>query len=286
MNEIQVLIIDGYPEPARQKFHVVGMSLASELYRDMLLRWEPGARYDIFYPADPGSELPRPLKDYDAVLWTGTNVTIYHLDDPAVVRMIELGKEIYEVGVPSFGSCWGLQMAAVAAGGKVTLNPKGREMGIGRKIALTDAGLRHPFMAGKPRVFDVFISHYDEVTTVPDGGVVLAGNGHTGVQALAVQHANGTFWAVQYHPEYTMGEMARLMVAREARLLNEGFFATKPEFDEMVARMEALAQGPGRKDLRWQLAIDDDVLDADVRQVEFGNFLSHLVRPHAAQRQR
>ena len=38
-------------------------------------------------------------------------------------------REIFASRVPFFGSCWGLQVAAVAAGGTVRLNPKGREMG-------------------------------------------------------------------------------------------------------------------------------------------------------------
>ena len=84
-------------------------------------------------------------------MWTGCNLTIYHLDDERVVRMIELGRKIYEVGVPSFGTCWGIQIAAVAAGGEVKVNPKGREMGIARKIALTAQGRGHAMYDGKPK---------------------------------------------------------------------------------------------------------------------------------------
>src|SRR6266403_1796200 len=60
--------------------------------------------------------------------------------------------------VPSFGSCWAAQMAVVAAGGMVRANPRGREMGIARKIALTPEGRGHPLYAGKGAVFDAFIS--------------------------------------------------------------------------------------------------------------------------------
>jgi GMP synthase (glutamine-hydrolysing) len=50
----------------------------------------------------------------------------------------------FETGVSSFGSCWGLQIAAVACGGKVELNPKGREVGVGRKVMLSGEGRDHP----------------------------------------------------------------------------------------------------------------------------------------------
>lgn len=286
MTALSFLIIDGYPEPARDKLREAGMKLAAELYVEMLLAALPDAAYEILFAGDAGHRPTRPLTDYDGILWTGTNATIYHLHEQHVVEMIALGEAGYASGTPQFGTCWGLQMAAVAAGGQVAKNPRGREMGIARKIALTDAGVAHAFMAGKPRVFDAFISHYDEVVSVPEGGEVLAGNEFTGIQALAVRHGPGEFWAVQYHPEYTLAEMARLTVARAERLLNEGFVADQAAIDHLVERMEALAKQPHRKDLRWQLAIDDDVLDADVRQIEFRNWLNSLVKPTAAGRGR
>ena len=51
---------------------------------------------------------------------------------------------------------------------------------------------------------------------------------------------------------------------------------------ELVERMEALAAEPDREDLRWQLAIDDDVLNDSIRQCEFVNWINKLVLPTAA----
>ena len=283
---LRFLIFDGYSKPARDKLLEAGMQLAGDLYVQMLLSVVPDAEYDVCTPYDPGVELPCPLHDYDGVLWTGTSATIFHLDDPGVSKMVDLGKAGYASGTPQFGSCWGVQMAAVAAGGKVAQNPLGREMGIARKIALTEAGRTHPFMEGRPPVYDAFISHYDEVVEVPEGAEVLAGNAFTHIQALVVQHNGGAFWAVQYHPEYDLAEMARLTVARTERLVNENFVADKAELDDLVRKMEALAAEPQRKDLRWQLAIDDDVLDRGARQVEFRNYIDKLVVPTARARGR
>jgi GMP synthase (glutamine-hydrolysing) len=280
------LIIDGYPEKSRDKFREVGSKLAWEYYADMLLAQMPDATYDVIFPSDPGSQLPAGagLESYQGVMWTGCNLTIFHHDDERVVRMIELGKKIYEVGVPSFGTCWGIQMAAVAAGGEVKVNPKGREMGIARKIYLTAEGRDHPFYAGKPPVFDGFISHYDEVTGLPPNSTLLASNDFTHVQALAVTHKKGTFWAIQYHPEYDLYAMARLIVAREERLIREGFFKDRDDMLQHVERLEALHKEPDRKDLRWQLAVDDDIIDQSIRQCEVKNWLERLVIPTASKK--
>ena len=50
-----------------------------------------------------------------------------------------------------FGSCWGLQVITAAAGGSVRKNPKGREIGFGRGIRLTEAGRKHPDVCRQAR---------------------------------------------------------------------------------------------------------------------------------------
>ena len=283
---LHFLISDGYSKKSRDELEAAGMQLAWKLYADMLLQHLPDASYDVLLPSDAGSELPTGtgIDNYDGMLWTGCNLTIYHLDDERVTRQIELARQMYKKGVPSFGSCWGIQMAAVAAGGEVKANPLGREMCLARKIWVTDEGRAHPLMAGKPEVFDGFISHLDEVTQLPPGGRLLACGDFTHVQALAVTHEKGTFWATQYHPEYNLHEMARLIVAREPKLVPEGFYRDHDELVTHVDRMEALAADPSRKDLRFQLAVDDDVLSDEIRQREFVNWLQRLVLPTAAER--
>jgi len=57
---------------------------------------------------------------------------------------LDLARAAFAARVPSFGSCWAAQIAVVAAGGIVRANPRGREMGIARKIALTPEGRGHP----------------------------------------------------------------------------------------------------------------------------------------------
>jgi GMP synthase (glutamine-hydrolysing) len=251
----------------------------------MLKRELPRAHADLLFPSDPGSQIPAgvALKDYDAILWTGCNATIYEKEQ-RVLDQIELAKRGYEAGTPQFGSCWGLQMAAYAAGGDVKANPKGREMGLARRILLTPEGKKHPMMAGRADVFEGFISHVDEVTSLPRGSQWLATNDWTRVQAIAVKHKKGEFWGVQYHPEYDLHEMARLTVARESKLIPIGFYRDHDDLMAHVNRMEALHAEPTRKDLRWQLVIDDDVLDARVRTTEFRNFLEHLVLPGTAKK--
>jgi GMP synthase (glutamine-hydrolysing) len=182
--------------------------------------------------------------------------------------------------VPSFGSCWAAQIAVVAAGGRCAVNPRGREMGIARKVALTAAGRGHPLYTGKKAVFDAFISHEDEVTQLPPGGLTLASNDHTQVQSVAVTHKGGQFWGLQYHPEYDLHELARLCYCRKQKLTDMGFFRDLEAAQDYVDRLEALHQDPARKDIAWLLGIDDDVMNEDIRLVEVRNWIELLVLPN------
>jgi len=276
-NPSRFLIRDGYPKSSRDQFGEVGMRLAWELYRDMVRKYVPDAEYDVWFASDAPTEGPADVPSYDGILWPGCNLTVYHDNDPRVTNQLDLAQRAYEAGIPQFGTCWGIQIAVYAAGGAVGPNPKGREMGIGRKIRLTDAGRAHPMFRGKPPVYSHFVSHDDEVKELPPGATLLAGNDFSRVQAAEVRHRNGVFWGLQYHPEYDLHEMARLIVAREEKLVRQGLFLGHEDLVRYVDRLEALAGDPGRKDLRWQLGIDEDILSDEIRQCEFINWLGAQV---------
>lgn len=283
--EPRILIIDGYTREARDELVAAGVSVAAELYRLMILRLLPSARCDLLFPSDPGAELPDGvgLGDYDAIAWTGCSLTIFE-DVPPVRSQIALARKAFELGIPSFGSCWAAQIAVVAAGGIVRAHPYGREMGLARKIALTPEGRGHAMYDGKPSVFDGFISHVDEITHLPPGAVHLAGNAYTRVQAVSVVHQAGTFWGLQYHPEYDLREMARLTLCRAAKLIRIGYFRDQAAVDAYVEKLETLAGDPARKDIAWQLGIDADVMNPDVRTIEVRNWLDRLVLPEMGKR--
>jgi hypothetical protein len=76
-------------------------------------------------------------------------------------------------------------------------------------------------------------------------------------------------------------EVARLILARAPKLVAEGFFQSHEDLVQYVEKLETLHQNPTRKDVRWQLNIDDDVLSDQVRQVEFRNWINKLVLPRA-----
>ncbi|HDL16551.1 MAG TPA: type 1 glutamine amidotransferase, partial [Rhizobiales bacterium] len=274
--------LDGYSTTGREDLRSGGATTAGELYAGMLRKCTPGgeADVDIVFPADPAASLPEgaSITQYDGIAWTGSSLTVFE-PGPAVTPQIEFARAAFEAKVPSFGSCWAAQIAVVAAGGACARNPKGREMFLARKIALTRDGRGHPLYRGKKAVFDAWISHDDEITHLPPGGQILSSNDFTHVQSVSVTHEGGTFWGLQYHPEYNLHEMARLCYCRREKLTRMGFFKDVDAAEMFVNELEALHQDPARRDISWRLGIDDDVLNEDIRQVEVRNWIELQVLP-------
>jgi GMP synthase (glutamine-hydrolysing) len=268
-------IVNCYPASSRENFDRSDVGHPHDLFRDFLRREAPNATTEIVYIADPDFALPpgAAIDDFDGFIWTGSDLTVYHTDDPRVAAQITFARALMEAGATCWGSCWGIQLASLVAGGEVAANPRGREWGIARDIRLTDAARTSPMHVGKPEVFDAFIMHLDEVTRLPDGTPLLATNAHTHVQAAIIERGSAAFWSTQYHPEYTLHEMGRLIAARARALVREGFFPDEEAVASHATRMKDLAADPGRADLRTELDVGDDIIDPRIREVELRNWL-------------
>lgn len=266
----RLLVVDAYPREGREKLIEAGGTEAGILYSRMIERIHPGMRIKICHPADGARPTTDELQGFDGAAWTGSNLSILD-DDPRVVRQIDLARELIEEGVPNFGSCFAIQVATVALGGRCTKSPRGREFGISRAIQLTPAGREHLLYRGKPDRFDAFTSHADEVAVLPGKSELLAGNEWSSVQGASLE--GGHFLAVQYHPEYDLHEVASLCRLRKDELVEQGTFADLAEAERMIQDFEALHADPTRDDLAKSLGVGETLLDEDVRTLEVRNWL-------------
>ncbi len=257
-------------------------------YGDTLLTIAPtGSLFDVCYPADHGANLPQgaALADYDGIALTGSSLHLWNRE-AAVERQISLAREIFRSKTAFFGSCWGVQMACVAAGGDVARNPLGREFGFARNIAPTAAGRAHPLLAGRPAAFDAPAIHLDIITAPSADMIVLASNALSPVQAAEIRHEGGTFWGVQYHPEFSLTETASIIARLAGDMTKEGFFRTAEAGADYARDLVTLDQEPIRRDIAWRLGLDAEVLDERKRVTELRNWIAHQVLPMHARRGR
>ena len=284
---LRLLVVEGNARAAREAHQAGFGKTPSQSYADILVSIAPDAVCDICLPADPGANLPngRGLEDYDGIAITGSALNIYD-EGEAVERQLELARAVYASKTAFFGSCWGLQLAAAASGGTVTKNPLGREIGIARNIAPTEAGATHPLLTGRPAAYDAPCTHLDVVAVPPSETIILAANRLAPIQAAEIHHAGGVFWGVQYHPEFTLTELASIIERRAAPLAREGIFADEEQGKSYCAELRELDRNHERLDIAWRLGIQPELLDPQMRLTELRNWISLKVRPEKSRRGR
>ncbi len=102
--------------------------------------------------------------------------------------------EVFRLGVPVLGVCYGQQAMAHQLGGSV--EPAGeREYG----AAGLEADLTCPLFAGTPATQRVWMSHGDRVGRLPEGFTVVGRTANAPVAAMADRRRN--FYGIQFHPE-------------------------------------------------------------------------------------
>jgi len=281
----RLAIFNAYPSEARRDFDKTGVPQAHLLFLDVFRRRFPEASCEVFFPADTNEELPSRLDDFDGFLWTGSNGTVYK-ESPGVKRQLDLVRAMLQLDRPVWGSCWGLQLAAQASGGEVHACPAGREWMLARNVKLNEAGIAHEMFRGKPPVFSGLVMHLDEVCKTPAGAVVLASNHHSPVQAMELIVGKCSFWSTQYHPEYTLLTMAKLMKSRTEALVREGHFpgpeAVVSLADKLIRISDLSISDHGCEEyeaLRIELGLDDSVLNADLKEREIINWIEFRLKP-------
>jgi GMP synthase (glutamine-hydrolysing) len=105
----------------------------------------------------------------------------------------EIDPEIFELGVPTLGICYGMQLMARDLGGTV------------ERTGVSEFG-RTELEAGESELFHalppeqtVWMSHRDSVTAPPRGAVVTASSQSTPIAAF--EHRERRLYGVQFHPE-------------------------------------------------------------------------------------
>jgi GMP synthase (glutamine-hydrolysing) len=106
-----------------------------------------------------------------------------------------LDPEIYELGIPILGICYGAQLIAHQLGGTVGRGMRG-EYGRAHLTRIDDSSLLH---ADIPAEHDVWMSHFDAITEVPESFRATASTPDAPVAVL--ESDSRRIWGVQFHPE-------------------------------------------------------------------------------------
>ncbi|MBW8363333.1 MAG: glutamine-hydrolyzing GMP synthase [Rhizobium sp.] len=153
--------------------------------------------YCELHPNDVTEAFVRDFAPAGIILSGGPN-SVYEDETPRAPDVV------FALGVPVLGICYGMQTMAAQLGGKVE-NATKREFGYAEIRARGHTALLRDI---QDRVndeghglLDVWMSHGDKVTALPEGFKVMASNAATPIAAMADE--DRMFYGVQFHPEVT-----------------------------------------------------------------------------------
>jgi len=127
-------------------------------------------------------------KNPKGIIFTGGPNSVYAEDSPSYE------KEIFEIGVPILGICYGSQLMAYKLGGKVATAPVS-EYGKTEVAIQTSSKL----FSNVSSSTSTWMSHTDYIETAPDGFEITATTPVCPVAAM--ENADKNLYAVQFHPE-------------------------------------------------------------------------------------
>ncbi|MBI3111246.1 MAG: glutamine-hydrolyzing GMP synthase [Ignavibacteriales bacterium] len=122
------------------------------------------------------------------IILSGSPWSVYDEDAP------KSSPQVYDLGVPILGICYGLQLIADQLGGTVDTSAKKE---FGKALLQVDKG--DDLLAGLNGSTTVWMSHGDALTGLPDGFEPIA---HTpNAPICAIRHPKRKIYGVQFHPE-------------------------------------------------------------------------------------
>lgn len=167
--------------------------------------------YCELHPHDVSAEF---LDQYAprGIVLSGGPASVYEGDTPRV------SDKIFGMGVPVLGICYGMQTMAAQLGGEVETAGE-REFGYAEIRARGHSrlfeGIEDRRNAQGHGLLDVWMSHGDEVTRLPEGFKVIASNASTPIAGMADETRG--LYALQFHPEVTHTLQGKAILERFVR---------------------------------------------------------------------
>lgn len=136
----------------------------------------------------------------EGIILSGGPASIYAKGAPRV------DKDIFRLGIPVLGICYGLQYMVDSLGGKVIGSSK-REYGFAKLLVKKQIGL----FAGVNKKTQCWMSHGDTIGLLPAGFVSTASTENTPI--AAAEDVKRRFYGLQFHPEVVHTQAGKKILA-------------------------------------------------------------------------
>ena len=191
----------------------------------------------VYSEIHPWDMTPEAIREFapKGIILAGGPESVTELDSPRAPQ------EVFNMGIPLLGICYGMQTMAEQLGGKVETSEK-REFGYAR-VKLADSpsrlleGIEDHIANNGALSLDVWMSHGDKVTVIPEGFHVIASTESAPIAAMCDPKRN--FYAVQFHPEVTHTKQGMRILDRFVKEISgaEALWTAQNIIDDLIAKV-------------------------------------------------
>jgi GMP synthase (glutamine-hydrolysing) len=146
---------------------------------------------NVYCEIHPYNKIPAQLDSVKGIILSGSPASVRDADSP-MVQLADLRHKL-----PILGVCYGAQLLAQTNGGEVQASAI-REYG---RAKLTTVDSQNPLLQGIDANSQVWMSHADTITNIPDNFSVIASTDTVRVAAFQIQGEQT--YGIQFHPEVT-----------------------------------------------------------------------------------
>ncbi|HEY81287.1 MAG TPA: type 1 glutamine amidotransferase [Anaerolineae bacterium] len=167
-------------------------------------------------------------------------------------------REIVDLGLPMFASCFGFQLLVQALGGEIVNDPETAEIGT-FPIHLTEEAKKDELFSILPDTFLAQLGHKERAESMPPGVITLAYSDKVAHEAMRIP--GKPIWATQFHPELDLEDHLvrfRRYLHIYAHLFSEeqieamlASFKPSPEAEKLLPRFMAIVCAPHEVAVCW-----------------------------------
>ena len=170
------------------------------------------------------------LEQYSGIISMGAHAGVLEEDKHAwMSHERKIMKWALDTETPLLGLCFGSQLLASAAGGRIYKAETGEFAWT--KVDMLPAAANDPVIGTLGETVDAFQFHYDNIE-LPKNAVLLGESNGT-IEAFRV---GSSAWATQFHPEVGLSQQLAWLSTYRGAFIREGI-----DIDEQIAKSHELA---------------------------------------------
>jgi GMP synthase (glutamine-hydrolysing) len=258
---LNILIVEGNNPRDSEVFIKAAKATCAQNLKNLVLKLRSEVNTKIINPANDNDtkEALENINQYHGIIFSGGAMRINDMTDD-IKKHINFASNCFNYNKKILAICWGLQVCATAAGGKVAPGKKGAHIGIASEVEINQEGQKNLIYKNKKKIFTTPAYNFDEVCEIPNGAILLSSDKINRVMGLYFKSGNSKIWGLQYHPDYEYWQMINLANARKERMIASNYFKGEKDFQNHLS----------------YISTENEKLDFDNRTCEVKNWLNSI----------